>query len=149
MAVKIRLSRIGAKKRPVYRIVVVDSRKKRDGRYIDLVGLYNPIPATPEIRIDDEKVFAWLKNGAKLSDTVKSIFRKQGILRKWAAIQSGQPIPQVETEVISEVEPGPISAAPEAEEPAVSPVEAEETSEASETESAEVEGSEEAEPAEG
>ena len=120
MAATIRLSRIGAKKKPIYRIVVVDSRKKRDGRYIDLVGLYNPIPATPDIRIDDEKVFTWLKNGATLSDTVKSIFRKQGILERWVAIQSGQPIPDA-------VEPEQISVSSGAEESSESPVAASET----------------------
>ena len=148
MAVKIRLSRIGAKKRPVYRIVVMDSRKKRDGRYIDIVGLYNPIPATPEISVDDEKVFKWLKNGAELSDNVESIFRRQGILRKWAAIRSGQPIPE-ETEEIS--------ATPEPEEPmpeepmesiVAEPQEEEEAPEVPETESAETEGSGEAESGE-
>ena len=115
LAATIRLSRIGAKKKPVYRIVVVENSKKRDGRYIDLVGLYNPIPATPEIRIDAEKALTWLKNGATLSDTVKSIFRKQGILEKWIAVQNGQPIPEA-------VELEQVSAISDAEEPAESSV---------------------------
>ncbi|AAM24683.1 MAG: 30S ribosomal protein S16 [Caldanaerobacter subterraneus] len=80
MAVRIRLKRFGAKKRPFYRIVVADSRSPRDGRFIDEIGYYNPIAEPAEIKIDVEKAKKWLSVGAQPSDTVKSLFRKEGII---------------------------------------------------------------------
>ncbi|RBP41139.1 30S ribosomal protein S16 [Garciella nitratireducens] len=80
MAVKIRLKRMGAKKRPFYRIVVADSRAPRDGKFIEEIGYYNPISEPVELKIDGEKAQKWLNNGAQPSDTVKSLLKKQGIL---------------------------------------------------------------------
>ena len=80
MAVKMRLKRMGAKKRPFYRIVVADSRAPRDGKFIEEIGYYNPISEPVEIKIDGEKALQWLNNGAQPSDTVKSLLKKQGIL---------------------------------------------------------------------
>jgi small subunit ribosomal protein S16 len=80
MAVRMRLKRMGAKKRPFYRIVVADSRAPRDGKFIEEIGYYNPISEPVEIKIDGEKALQWLKNGAQPSDTVKSLLKKQGIL---------------------------------------------------------------------
>lgn len=80
MAVRIRLKRFGAKKRPFYRIVVADSRSPRDGRFIDEIGYYNPIAEPAEIKIDVEKAKKWLSVGAQPSDTVKFLFRKEGII---------------------------------------------------------------------
>jgi small subunit ribosomal protein S16 len=80
VAVRIRLKRFGAKKRPFYRIVVADSRSPRDGRFIDEIGYYNPIAEPAEIKIDVEKAKKWLSVGAQPSDTVKSLFRKEGII---------------------------------------------------------------------
>jgi small subunit ribosomal protein S16 len=82
MAVKLRLKRIGAKKSPFYRIVAADSRYPRDGRFIELVGTYNPLVKPEEVKIDEEKVMKWVKNGAVLTDTVKDIFSKAGIMKK-------------------------------------------------------------------
>jgi small subunit ribosomal protein S16 len=82
MAVKLRLKRIGAKKSPFYRIVAADSRYPRDGRFIELVGTYNPLVKPAEVKIDEEKVMKWVKNGAILTDTVKDIFSKAGIMKK-------------------------------------------------------------------
>jgi small subunit ribosomal protein S16 len=79
MAVKIRLRRMGAKKRPFYRIVVADSRAPRDGRFIEEIGYYNPISQPREIKIDQEKAAQWLKRGAKPSDTVKALFKSEGV----------------------------------------------------------------------
>ena len=79
MAVKIRLRRMGAKKRPFYRIVVADSRSPRDGRFIEEIGYYNPISQPKEIKIDHEKAAQWLKRGAKPSDTVKALFKSEGV----------------------------------------------------------------------
>jgi len=80
MAVKIRLRRMGAKKAPFYRIVVADSRFPRDGRFIEEIGTYNPLVEPAEIRIDAEKASAWIKNGAQPTDTVKDIFKRNGVL---------------------------------------------------------------------
>ncbi|MBE3592699.1 MAG: 30S ribosomal protein S16 [Thermoanaerobacter sp.] len=80
MAVRIRLKRFGAKKRPFYRIVVADSKSPRDGRFIDEIGYYNPIAQPAEIKIDVEKAKKWLSVGAQPSDTVKSLFKKEGII---------------------------------------------------------------------
>lgn len=79
--VKIRLKRIGAKKSPFYRIVVADSRYPRDGRFIEEIGTYNPLTDPAEIKIDAEKVNKWLKNGAQPTDTVRSLMKKQGIIK--------------------------------------------------------------------
>ncbi len=80
MAVRIRLKRMGAKKRPFYRIVVADSRAPRDGKFIEEIGYYNPISEPVEIKIDGEKALQWIGKGAQPSDTVKSLLKKQGIL---------------------------------------------------------------------
>lgn len=81
--VKIRMQRFGAHKRPFYRIVVTDSRSPRDGRFIEIIGTYHPIEKEQQIKIDEEKALSWLENGAQPSDTVKSLFTKQGIIAKF------------------------------------------------------------------
>ncbi len=83
MAVKLRLKRMGAKKRPFYRIVASDSRSPRDGRFIETVGTYNPIIEPAEIKIDEEKALKWLKDGATPTDTVRNLFSKTGIMKKF------------------------------------------------------------------
>lgn len=83
MAVKIRLKRMGAKKKPFYRIVVADSRSPRDGKFLEEIGFYNPVVEPKEIRIDDEKAVKWLNNGAKPTDTVNTLFKNNGILEKF------------------------------------------------------------------
>ncbi|MDE5889287.1 MAG: 30S ribosomal protein S16 [Bacilli bacterium] len=84
MAVKLRLKRGGSKQRPFYRIVAADARSPRDGRFIDTIGTYNPIPAEYEVNIDEEKAMYWLTNGAQPTDTVKSLLSKKGIMAKYA-----------------------------------------------------------------
>lgn len=84
MAVKIRLRRMGAKKDPFYRIIVADSRSPRDGRFIDELGYYNPQKNPYDVKIDEEKVRNWLKKGAQLSSTTRSLFSKAGILKRIA-----------------------------------------------------------------
>ena len=81
MAVKMRLTRLGDKKSPFYRIVVADSRVARDAKYIDLVGTYNPLTNPEEVKIDADKVNTWLKNGAQPTATVKALFVKAGIMQ--------------------------------------------------------------------
>ena len=80
MAVKLRLKRMGAKKRPFYRIVAADSRSPRDGRFIETVGTYNPIVEPAEIKVDEEKAIKWLNNGALPTDTVRNLLSKAGIM---------------------------------------------------------------------
>lgn len=84
MATKIRLRRMGAKKRPFYRVVVADSRAPRDGKFIEEIGYYDPTTNPATIQIDEEKALKWLSNGAKPSDTAKSLLQKQGIMAKFA-----------------------------------------------------------------
>jgi len=83
MAVKLRLKRMGAKKRPFYRIVAADSRVKRDGKDIELVGTYNPITEPAEVKINEEVALKWLNNGAIPTDTVRDLLSKQGIMKKF------------------------------------------------------------------
>ncbi|MDF7626948.1 30S ribosomal protein S16 [Lactobacillaceae bacterium L1_55_11] len=85
MAVKIRLKRMGAKKRPFYRVIVADSRSPRDGRFIETVGTYNPITVPAEVKLDEEKILSWLANGAQPSDTARNLLRQAGIMAKFAA----------------------------------------------------------------
>ncbi|HHX77582.1 MAG TPA: 30S ribosomal protein S16 [Firmicutes bacterium] len=80
MAVRIRMKRMGAKKRPFYRIVVADSRSPRDGRFIEEIGYYNPTTDPTTLNVDTEKAVAWLKKGACPSETVKALFKKVGIV---------------------------------------------------------------------
>lgn len=82
MATKIRLMRVGRKKHPFYRIVVADSRTRRDGAFIDIIGTYNPLLETPEIKIDEAKAMKWLSVGAIPTDTAKSLMTKLGIIKK-------------------------------------------------------------------
>ena len=88
MAVRIRLFRMGRKKRPFYRIVVMDSRVKRDGRYLDKVGYYSPITKPATVQIDREKVLEWLKKGAEPSKTVFNLLQKEGIALEWHLIRN-------------------------------------------------------------
>lgn len=84
MAVKLRLKRMGAKQRPFYRVVAADSKSKRDGRFIDTVGTYNPITVPAEVKIDEEKALYWLQNGAQPTDTVRNLLSKTGVMKKFA-----------------------------------------------------------------
>ena len=83
MAVKLRLTRMGAKKRPTYRIVATDSRRTRDGQYLELIGTYNPV-GEASVKINEEVALKWLNNGAIPTDTVRSLFSKAGIMKKYA-----------------------------------------------------------------
>ena len=80
MAVKIRLRRMGRKKRPFYRVIVADSRSPRNGRFIEEIGWYDPLQDPGEIRIDEEKAKKWLATGAQPTDTARSLLKKSGII---------------------------------------------------------------------
>lgn len=79
MAVKIRLKRLGAKKKPFYRLVVADSRSPRNGKFIEEIGYYNPVSEPAQIKINEEKANKWLQNGAQPTDVVKKLFVKAGL----------------------------------------------------------------------
>lgn len=80
MAVKIRLTRMGSKKAPFYRVVVADSRSPRDGKFIDIIGTYNPLTNPAEIKIDNEKASKWLQSGAQPTDTARALLKKSGAI---------------------------------------------------------------------
>ena len=83
MAVKIRLTRMGAKKKPTYRIVATDSRRPRDGQYLELIGTYAPV-GEGQVKINEEVALKWLNQGAIPTDTVKNLLSKAGIMKKYA-----------------------------------------------------------------
>ncbi len=78
MAVRLRLTRMGSKKRPFYRVVAVDSEKRRDSRALDYLGYYNPMVEPNDVKIDQEKVKFWMQRGAKPTNTVQSLLKKTG-----------------------------------------------------------------------
>lgn len=82
MAVKIRLKRMGSKKRPFYRVVVADSRSPRNGRFIEEIGYFNPIVEPEEIKIDTDKALNWIKNGAQPTDRARALLKKAGAFNK-------------------------------------------------------------------
>lgn len=84
MAVKIRLTRMGAKKKPIYRIVASDSRSPRDGKYIELIGTYNPNTNPTDVKIDKEVAKKWLSNGAVPTDTARNLLSKAGVMKEFA-----------------------------------------------------------------
>jgi small subunit ribosomal protein S16 len=89
VAVKLRLMRMGKKKQPTYRVVAADSRSPRDGRFIEIVGIYDPRPDPSAIRIDNDKAVDWLRKGAQPTDSVRKILEISGA---WAQF-NGQPAP--------------------------------------------------------
>ena len=90
MAVKMRLKRMGAKKAPFYRVVVADSRSPRDGKFIELIGTYNPLVTPAEINVNEELALEWLHKGAIPTDTVKNILSKAGIMAKYHNSKQGK-----------------------------------------------------------
>ena len=86
--VRLRTQRYGSKKSPFYRIVATDSRNPRDGRFIEVVGTYDPLTNPATVKLDEEKVMKWLSLGAKPTDTVKSLLSKEGLLAKFLENQT-------------------------------------------------------------
>lgn len=82
MPVKIRLTRMGRRKRPFYRIVVAESRAPRDGRFIEVVGFYDPLTAPATIQVKADRAHEWLTKGAQMTKTVKQIFQRSGIFQQ-------------------------------------------------------------------
>ncbi len=81
MAVKLRFRRMGSRKRPFYRLVAADSRFQRDGRFLEILGYYDPMEDPYKFQVDREKVLSWLSKGAQMSKTAESLLRKEGIVQ--------------------------------------------------------------------
>lgn len=90
MSVKIRMRRMGSKRKPFYRIVVADSRMSRDGRFIEEVGYYNPLTNPDEVKLEEDKIFEWLEKGAQPSDTVRSLLSKAGLMTRYHDAKYGK-----------------------------------------------------------
>ena len=90
MSVKIRMRRMGSKRKPFYRIVVADSRMPRDCRFIEEVGYYNPLTNPAEVKLEEGKFFDWLQKGAQPSDTVRSMLSKAGLMKKYHDAKYGK-----------------------------------------------------------
>ena len=96
MSVRIRLRRMGAKKRPFYRFVAADSRSPRDGRFREILGYYDPIETPAKIVLKEERIYYWLKQGAVPTETVNSLFHQIGLISKWEKIKKGVDVSGVE-----------------------------------------------------
>jgi len=92
LAVRIRLRRLGAKKRPTYRFVATDSRMPRDGRFIEALGYYNPLEKPARIKIHEDRMGYWLDQGAQPSDTVASLMRQVGFMKKYQMKKKGEDV---------------------------------------------------------
>ncbi len=90
MSVKIRMRRMGSKRKPFCRIVVADSRMPRDGRFIEEVGYYNPLTNPDEVKLEEDKIFEWLEKGAQPSDTVRSLLSKAGLMTRYHDAKYGK-----------------------------------------------------------
>ena len=111
MAVRIRLQRLGRKKRPFYRLVAADARAQRDGVFLERLGHYNPITDPADVVIDEEKALKWLRRGAQPTDTAKRLLSQQGIWKKFTDEKLGKPLPDAEEsatdELVEDIETAP------------------------------------------
>ena len=100
MAVKIRLKRLGRRKRPFYRVVAIDSRRRLDGAEIERLGWYNPLaPESENIQLNEERIFHWLKVGAQPTKSVKDLFSRVGINLKWHLMRNGKTAEEIQSEL--------------------------------------------------
>ncbi len=99
MPATIRLTRMGRKKHPFYRLVVLDSRARRDGAYIEKLGYYNPFVTPYQVELDHEKAIEWLQKGAGMSDTARALLRNEGVLYRWHLMKSGLEPAEIEAKV--------------------------------------------------
>ena len=99
MATKIRLKRIGRRNRPFYRVVVMDSRNKRDGAAIEELGWFNPIDSNKAYSLDEDRIVHWLKTGAQPSDALHSLMKRSGLAHRWHLIQQGLDEKDIEKEM--------------------------------------------------
>jgi small subunit ribosomal protein S16 len=111
--VKIRLKRMGAKRRPFYRLIVADSQSPRDGRFIDQLGYYDPLTDPATIKIDEEKVSTWLSRGAQPSESARELLRRSGVIGGGgggakAEVTATGPAPRKQTAVAEATDPTPV-----------------------------------------
>ena len=139
MAVKIRLRRMGNRHRAFYRLIVADSRAPRDGRFLQELGIYNPMTDPAEIRIDAAGVKKWVERGAQMSDTAKSLLKRAGVLVQGKLVETPEPTAAVVAPVAA-----PVEAAPVFEAPVEAPAEAAAPEASTPSEPAEAAGDEEA-----
>jgi len=99
LAVKIRLKRMGSKKRPFYRLIAADSRSPRDGRFLENLGYYNPMVEPDEIKIDEDKVYKWLGNGALPTESAANLLKAEGILERWELFKTGLTVAEVNAKI--------------------------------------------------
>jgi small subunit ribosomal protein S16 len=99
LAVKIRLKKMGSKKRPFYRLIAADSRSPRDGRFLDNLGHYNPMVEPAEIKIDEDKVYKWLGNGALPTESAANLLKAEGILERWELFKTGLTVAEVNAKI--------------------------------------------------
>jgi len=124
--VKIRLRRVGAKKQPSYRVVVADARAPRDGRFIEIIGHYNPRTEPPTVRIDRERALYWLQQGAQPTDAVARMLEKEGLFEALKQVRAGvSPAEALAATAPAPVEAPPVEEAPPAVEEAPPEAEAE------------------------
>lgn len=101
MSVRLRLRRMGKKKQPIYKVVAADSRSPRDGKFLEDVGIYNPLTKPHTVNLKEDRVFYWLDKGAQPTDTVKSLLRQKGITLKRELIRRGLNEEQISSEIES------------------------------------------------
>jgi small subunit ribosomal protein S16 len=99
LSVRLRLRRMGKKKQPIYKVVAADSRSPRDGKFLEAVGIYNPLTKPHTVDLKEERVFYWLDKGAQPTDTVKSLLRQKGITLKRELLQKGKSEEQINSEI--------------------------------------------------
>ena len=99
MAVKIRLKKMGSKKRPFFRFVAADVRSPRDGRFIEVLGYYNPMTDPPDVKLDDDKVYKWLNAGAEPTVNVEQLLRKAGLMERWQLLKQGVKISELDAAI--------------------------------------------------
>lgn len=109
MAVKIRMKRMGSKKRPFFRIIAADERSPRDGRFIENLGHYNPLTEPAEIVIDEDKLYKWLDQGAKPTGNTMNLLKKLHLIERWQLLKSGVAISELDARVeeLREKQPQP------------------------------------------
>ena len=99
MAVKLRFRRLGRKKVPIYKLVAADSRSPRDGRFIEALGVYNPLIQPLEFEVKEPRLFYWLQEGATPSDTVRTLLSRKGLWLKWSLMKKGADDATIVTEL--------------------------------------------------
>ena len=102
--VRIRLRRIGMKRQPSYRIVAADKESPRDGRFLEILGMYNPRTEPATITVKEDRVFDWMGKGAQMSDSVEQIFKSAGVLDRWQRFKAGEDIEKLMSEAAEAAE---------------------------------------------